>query len=570
MKKLLRIRLGSKTFHYEDCPGHYMDIGGRGLTSKIINDEVPPKADPLGEENKLVIAPGILAGTVAPNNGRISIGAKSPLTGTIKEANAGGSVAQRLARLGIAAVIIEGISKEPAVIRIGKEGVHFIDAGILKGMGNYALIERLKGEYGRNTGIISIGPAGEMMLRASSISVTTPDFKIRMASRGGLGAVMGSKKIKAIIIDDTDGIGASVANPEGLKEAASELSKGILSHPLIEGLKVFGTPILVMMINTANALPTKNYSIGQFADAEKISGEYMVELMNKRPNSNQTHRCMNGCIIGCSNIYTDEKGNEIVSGLEYETIGLVGSNCMIGNLDDIALINRLCNDLGLDTMDVGAAIACAMEAGILPWGDGKAAYAIIESIKDNSDKGKMIGNGCLYTGKALGVSRIPQVKGQSLAAYDPRVLKGTGVTYATSPMGADHTCGNALPSPANPDYNPVSPTGQGDISGFLQRYCAAIDSLGLCLFASLPLLDIPELQRHLIACATSVTGQPYDENYLINLGGEVIKTERHFNTEAGFTSKDDRLPDFFTKEALPGPNTLFDVPDEDLDGTLRF
>jgi len=570
MKKLLRIKLDSKTYLYEDCPAHYMNLGGRGLTSKIISHEVSPKADPLGEENKLVIAPGILAGTVAPNNGRISIGAKSPLTGTIKEVNAGGAVAQKLARLGIAALIIEGKSKELSAIKIDKRGVHFTDAGILKGMGNYALIERLKGEHGDNTGIIGIGPAGEMMLRAANITVTTPDFKIRAAARGGLGAVMGSKNLKAIIVDDTEAQGVKVANPEMLKEAASELSKGILSHPLIEGLKVFGTPILVMMINTANALPTRNYSMGQFADAEKISGEYMVEVMSRRPNSHQTHRCMSGCIIGCSNIYTDEKGNETVSGLEYETLGLVGSNCMIGNLDDVALINRLCNDLGLDTMDVGAAIACAMEAGILPWGDGKGAYALIESIKDDSEKGKMIGNGCFYTGKALGLARIPHVKGQSLAAYDPRVLKGTGVTYATSPMGADHTCGNALPSPANPDYNPAAPTGQKEISGFLQRYFAAIDSLGFCLFASLPLLDIPELQRHLIACAASITGQPLDENYLIALGGEVIKTERGFNTKAGFTSKDDRLPDFFTKEALPGTDTVFDVKEEEIDTTLNF
>ena len=242
----------------------------------------------------------------------------------------------------------------------------------------------------------AIGPGGEKLLKAASVSVTSPDFKIRMASsRVGLGAVMGSKKLKAIIVDDTNAAGIEVNDGAKLKEAAGDLTKGILTHPLMEGLKVLGTPLLVNMINGAGCLPTKNYSIGQFEGAEKISGEFMMESQAKRPNSQATHRCMAGCVISCSNVYTDEAGKEIVSGLEYETLGLVGSNCMISNLYDIAYINRLCNDLGLDTMDVGAAIAVAMEAGVLPWGDGKATYALIEEAGKGTDKGTMIGNGCL-------------------------------------------------------------------------------------------------------------------------------------------------------------------------------
>ncbi len=182
----------------------------------------------------------------------------------------------------------------------------------------------------------------------------------------------------------------------------------------------------------------------------------------------------------------------------------------------------------------------------------------------------MIGNGCLFTGQKLGVKRITTVKGQSLAAYDPRVLKGTGVTYSTSPMGADHTCGNALPSPANPDYNPTASTGQAPVSAFLQWYFAAIDSLGICLFASLPLLDMPDLMKHLIACATAVTGQAPDENYLMNLGISVLKSEKKFNEAAGFTTKDDRLPKFFTKEQLPPSGLVFDVPEAEIDSSLQF
>jgi len=570
MKKLLRIDLSNKKFQYEDVPLAYANLGGRGLTSKIVSEEVPPRTDALGMENKLVFAPGILAATPAPNNSRLSVGGKSPLTGTIKEANSGGAAAQKLARLGIQGIVVEGASPALTMVKVTKDGVTFIPAEGFKGMGNYDLIDKLKAEHGDSSSIISIGPGGEKLLKAASVSVTSPDFKIRMASRGGLGAVMGSKKLKAVIVDDTDAAGIEVSDAAKLKEAAADLTKGILSHPLMEGLKALGTPLLVGMINGAGALPTKNYSSGQFEGAQTISGEYMFETQSKRPNSQASHRCMAGCVISCSNVYTDEKGKEIVSGLEYETLGLVGSNCMISNLDDIAYINRLCNDLGLDTMDVGAAIAVAMEASILPWGDGKAAYALIEESVKGTDKGTMIGNGCLATGQKLGVKRIPTVKGQSLAAYDPRVLKGTGVTYATCPMGADHTAGNALPSPANPTYNPTASTGQAPVSAFLQWYFAAIDSLGICLFASLPLLDMPDLMKHLIACAAAATGQAADENYLMNLGVSVLKSEKKFNDAAGFTTKDDRLPEFFTKEQLPPSGLVFDVSEEEVDTALKF
>lgn len=570
VKKLLRIDLTTKQFKYEEIPAQYANLGGRGLSSKIVSEELPPNVDALGPENKLVLAAGLLAGTAAPNNGRLSVGAKSPLTNGIKETNAGGSAAQKLVRLGIQGVVVDGVSNGLATVKITKDGVTFIENEAMRGMGNYRVIETLKAEYGDNVAIVSIGPAGESCLKAAGVSVTTPDFHVRMAARGGLGAVMGSKNLKALVIDDAGADGLEISNPEKLKEAASSLSKGILSHPLIEGFKQLGTPLLVMMINGAGCLPTKNYSSGQFKEADKISGEHMVEVMGKRPNSKAIHRCMTGCIISCSNVYTDEAGEEIVSGLEYETLGLCGSNCGISDLDDIARINRLCNDLGLDTIETGAAVAVAMEAALLPWGDGKAAYSLIEEVGKGTERGLMIGNGCLATGKKLGAARIPQVKGQSLAAYDPRVLKGTGVTYSTSPMGADHTCGNALPSPANPEYNPTASTGQAAISGFLQQYFAAIDTLGFCLFASVPLLDMPELHKHLIDCATAVTGQAFDENYLINLGASVLKSEKKFNVAAGFTKKDDRLPDFFTREPLSPSGLTFDVAEAEVDSTLDF
>ncbi|MBM4276507.1 MAG: aldehyde ferredoxin oxidoreductase [Deltaproteobacteria bacterium] len=568
MGKIMRVNLSELKFKVEEMPTEYQGLGGRGLSSNIIGREVPPKADPLGPENKLIFSAGILAGTATPNTGRLSVGAKSPLTNGIKEANAGGSVAQKLARLGFQAVIIEGCAKELTMLKVDQSGATFSPASSLKGVGNYELIERMKKEHGNKISIISIGPAGEMKLKAASVTVTTPDFHIRVAARGGLGAVMGSKNLKAVIIDDTGCHPVEAKDKAKFKEAVAALSKAILADPLGPGMRDIGTPVLVMMINSFGCFPTKNYSLGQFEGAEKVSGEYMIELMKKRPNAQPSHRCMEGCIISCSNVYTDEKGKVIVSGIEYETIGLMGSNCMIDDLDTIAHMNRVCNDVGVDTMDIGGAIAVAMEAGQLAWGDGKAALSLVKEI-GKTDRGIMIGNGCRYTGEKLGVKRIPHVKGQCLSAYDPRGLKGVGVTYATSPMGADHTAGLVLPNPGNPSYNPGAPTGQGGPSQFMQSFMAAADTLGLCMMAGMPLLD-PVPQSTLISCVSAFIGESLNEDYLVNLGTPVLKAERKFNNAAGFTEKDDRLPKFFVEEKLPPSGNIFDVPEEEIDSVNKF
>jgi aldehyde:ferredoxin oxidoreductase len=274
---------------------------------------------------------------------------------------------------------------------------------------------------------------------------------------------------------------------------------------------------------------------------------------------------MSGCVINCSNVITDAQGNTVVSGLEYETLALMGANCMIDDIDTIARMNGVCNDVGVDTMDVGGAIAVAMEAGELPWGDGAKALEMVLEIAKGTDTGKMIGNGCKTTGEILGVQRIPHVKGQCLSGYDPRVLKGTGVTYATSTMGADHTCGNALPSPTNPDYDPSAGQGQAPVSQFLQRYFAAVDTLGLCLFAALPPLDIPALQQHLIDSVGSVLDESLGEEYLVRLGEMVLQEEKKFNTAAGIGRTADRLPAFFNQEALSPSGNTFDISEEELD-----
>jgi aldehyde:ferredoxin oxidoreductase len=563
--QILRINLTDRTSSVEELPENYRLLGGRALTARFIADEVPPRCDALGSENKLVFAAGICAGTSVANSGRLSIGAKSPLTGTIKESNSGGSAAQKMARLGYRAVIMEGAASEFVTVEIDRSGVRFKPAAEVEGFGNYRLIDTYRADYGESICILSIGQAGEKALKASAISVTTPDFHIRVAARGGLGSVMGSKKLKALILNDQGCSPVAVADREALTAAAQAFSKGVLGHPLIGALRTFGTPVLVNMMNEMGTIVTKNFSRGKFEGAEKISGERIADLIEKRPNGVAAHGCMRGCIIQCSNVFTNEAGEFVTASIEYETLALMGSNCMIDDIDAIARMNRACNDFGVDTMDVGGAIAVAMEAGLLPWGDAAEAQKIVEEIGSGGDRGLMVGNGVKYTGETLGVQRIPHVKGQCLAGYDPRGLKGTGVTYATSPMGADHTAGNALPSHANPAYNPASATGQGQVSQFLQRYFAAVDSLGLCLFATLPALDIPELQKHLTDCVSAILNEPLGDDYLLQMGGAVLKVEKEYNDKAGFTMQDDRLPEFFTKEALPETGLLFDVPMEELD-----
>jgi len=564
MARILRVDLTSRKSSWEEMPERYKGLGGRGLTSAIVAADVPPKADPLGPENVVVFAPGIIAGTSLPNSNRLSVGGKSPLTGTIKESNSGGSAARKLARLGISALVLRGKSADPVTLRITREGVAFLPASSLWGMGNYAAVERLKAEY-PGTGLITIGPAGEKMLKAAAVVVTSPDYLLRTAARGGLGAVLGSKKVKAISVDDTDGPGVAIAAPKPFQAASKAVTDGVMKHPLTDGLRAFGTSLLVGMMNEMGGLSTRNFSTGRFAAAEKIGGESLAAALSGRKGANPNHSCMVGCVIQCSQVYTGGKGEFVTSGLEFETLGLVGSNCEIGDLDAIARIDRACDDIGLDTIDVGAAAAVAMEAGRIPWGDGARVLEVIESIRRDEPLGLLIGNGCAVTGKALGAARVPVVKGQSLSAYDPRVLKGTGVTYATAPMGADHTCGNALPSPANPGYDPGSPSGQNQVSEFLQSYFAAIDTLGMCLFASIPILESPDLRRELTRAVGAILGVELPEGYLQELGRSVVVAERAFNRLAGFGPGDDRLPGFLRKETLSPGGNVWDVPDEDLD-----
>ncbi|WP_456324711.1 aldehyde ferredoxin oxidoreductase family protein [Desulfonauticus submarinus] len=572
MGKLLRINTKTNEFKFEDLNEEMSLLGGRALTSKIIQKEVPATCHPLGPSNKLVIAPGILSGTPLANSGRISVGGKSPLTGGIKEANSGGTFSQKMAKLGIRGIVLEDRPEQkdsPKVIYLNKNGVQIENMPELANLGTYETCKRLFAKYGNKVGILVIGPAGENLRLAASIQFTDPKGRpARAAGRGGLGAVMGSKGIKAIVVDDTDAPGIKLKDPEAFKEAAKRWTEILRGHAVTgQGLPSFGTAILINIINEAGALPTKNFRSGRFEKAAEVSGEKMAELIQKRGGVVK-EGCHPGCIIQCSQAYVDENGEYITSGFEYETIWAMGPNTLIDNLDDLAQLDRLCDDLGLDTIETGNTIAVAMEGGVIPWGDGKAAQELLKRVYDPKDYlGKIIANGAAFTGEALGVDRVPVVKRQALPAYDPRSVKGVGVTYATTPMGADHTagyavCQNILKVGGNID--PLKKEGNIEVSKNLQIATAAIDSTGFCLFVAFAVLDTDDALETMAKLLSAKTGKNISVDDIVNLGISVLKDEYAFNKEAGFTKSKDQLPEFFSKESLPPHNTIWDFTIDEL------
>ena len=578
MDKILRINMGAEGGPKVSVVplGEYAGLGGRAMTSSVISKEVPPLCHPLSEDNKLVIAPGLLSGTSASQSGRISVGCKSPLTGAIKESNSGGQPSQVLARLGYAAIILEGKPKEGNLYKIfiNKDGVKITPDSSLKLLGNYALVEKMKKEYGDKIACISIGPAGEMKMSAASVAFTDMELRpTRHAGRGGPGAVMGSKGVKVIVLDDTGLSNRTAKDPEKLKTANKAFVDGLRKHPVTgEGLPAFGTNILANVINEAGAYPTNNFLVGRFPGTSKISGETQAETEKARGGI-PTHGCHRGCVIQCSGVYMDKDGHYLTKQVEYETVWAHGANCGIDDLDAIAMMDRLDDDYGIDTIEMGATIGVAMEAGLAKFGDADAAIRLIKEVGKGSDLGRILGNGAAVTGKVFGIERVPVVKGQAMPAYDPRAIQGIGVTYATSTMGADHTAGYAVATnilKVGGYVDPLKPEGQIDLSRNLQIATAAIDSTGMCLFIAFAVLDQPDTFQALIDLLNAFYGLSLTADDVVALGKKVLKMERDFNTRAGFTAKHDRLPEYFKKEPLPPHNVTFQVTDEDLDRVYNW
>ncbi|WP_081963050.1 aldehyde ferredoxin oxidoreductase C-terminal domain-containing protein [Desulfosporosinus sp. HMP52] len=573
--KIYRVNMSKLTFVAEEVPDEWKVLGGRGLTSEIVAKEVEPTSHPLGRKNKLVFAPGLLTGTMAANAGRLSAGAKSPLTGGIKESNSGGTAAQRLAKLGVKALIIEDIPEGDQwyCLHVNKDGVEIKEETELLGKGNYEVIHTLTSRYGENTGVITIGQAGEYKMSAANISVKDPKGHIRSLGRGGLGAVMGSKRIKFITLDDNDGEGIKIQDKEKFKNAAQIFNKGLLSHPVSgDALPKYGTNVLVNILNEAGGLPTKNFRIGQFDGAEKICGETMYDTIMSR-DGDPTHGCHVGCVIRCSQTYNDKDKKYLTSGFEYETIWGFGAGCTVDDLDIIAHVDQICDDIGIDTIETAGTMMVAMEAGLIPWGDGNGILKLFkEEIKKGTPLGRILGNGADFTGQAFGVTRVPTVKHQSIPAYDPRAVKGIGVTYATTPMGADHTAGYSVTSNVlnvGGKIDPLAKEGQIELSRNLQIATASIDSAGLCIFTAFAILDYEPVSHALIDMINAQYGAKLSVDDWFDLGRNILKTERAFNEAAGFTKKDDRLPEFFS-EPVPPHNVTWDFTGEELDKVFEF
>jgi aldehyde:ferredoxin oxidoreductase len=554
--------------------GDYAGLGGRGLTSAIVATEVPADAHPLGPENKLVIAPGLLSGTAASMSGRISVGCKSPLTGGIKEANAGGQAGQLLARLGYAAIVLEGARQgdDLYVVRINKDGVTIKADPSVRRATNYQLMDKFLGEYDKTGAMIAIGTAGEMGYGNSTVSITDMEGRpTRHAGRGGVGAVMGSKGIKAILIDAKGAKTRKPADPEAFKAASKAWVEGLEKHPVTgEGLPAYGTNVLTNVINEAGGLPTRNFATGQFEGASKISGETQAELEVARGGS-ATHGCHRGCIIQCSGTFVDKDGRYVTKQPEYETVWAHGANCGIDDLDVIAELDRLDDDYGLDTIEMGATIAVAMEAGVAKFGDGQAAIALVHEVGKGTPLGRILGAGTATTARVYGIEHAPCVKGQAMPAYDPRAVKGIGVTYATSPMGADHTAGYAVATnilKVGGDVDPLKAEGQAELSKNLQIATAAVDATGMCLFIAFAVLDQPDTFQALVDLLNAYYGWNLDAAGVAAYGSKILAFERDFNQRAGFTSADDRLPRYFKREPLAPHNVTFDVSDAELDSVF--
>ena len=557
-----RVNVRDQSFRREPIPSSWERLGGRGLLARILMDEVPGDCDPLGRENKLIFAPGLLVGHMLSSCDRISVGAKSPLTRGVKESNAGGRTGLQITHLGIKALILEDQPEKSGwwLLHLSTQGVRFEAADDLVGLGVYETANRLLARYGDKVAIALIGPGGERLYSAAGIQNLDKDrVPSRINARGGLGAVMGSKGLKAIVIDARDGSKPPIADPGAFRQAQKEYTKAVIEHPQSELYRDYGTASMTRTTQAFSALPTRNFSSGQFEGAEQISGEFMrQQMLNRGGDCEPAHACMAGCTIRSSNVYGGPDGKMVVSPLEYETIGLMGSNLGIDSLDTIAQLNWMVNDIGLDSIEIGAALGVAAEAGLMEFGDGKRAMELVNEIYKDSETGRFLGNGAASTGRALGVERVPVVKGQAISAYDPRAIKGTGVTYITSPQGADHTDG--LTIRAKVDH--LEPKGQARLSAKAQVNMAGYDTLGACIFAGYGFAAAPQT---IAALLNARYGWDVDKSILKIFGKETLDLERQFNQMAGFTKADDCLPEWMLREPIQPINAVFDVPEEELE-----
>lgn len=531
-------------------------LGGRGIGAKILYDEVDPTIDPLSPKNKLIFAAGPLTGTAAPTGGRYEVSCKSPLTGTITGANSGGEWAAYLRRAGVDVIVFENKAKKPVYLQITDDKYELKSAEKLWGKDTHTTTDMLQKELGKDYRVACIGPAGEKLSRIACVI----NDKHRAAGRGGTGAVMGSKNLKAIAVKGTKKI--EPVNKEAFKKAHDTALKMIKEHSVTgQGLPTYGTAILVNIINENGIFPTRNFQTGVFPEADKISGETMEKtILTKRA------ACF-ACPIGCGRV-TEIKSGKYKSageGPEYETVWAYGAQCGVGDLAPISKANYLCNELGLDTISMGSTIGCAMElyqrgklkkdkiGRELNWGDGDAIVELTEKAGKREGFGNDLAEGSLRLAEKYGAPELSMSsKGQELPAYDPRGAKGHGLHYATCTSGGNHVRGymispEILGIPEKLDR--FATEGKEVWVKNFQDLTAVIDSIGMCLFTSFA-IGAPEYTA-LLAAATGIN---FTVEEVMKIGERIWNVERLFNIKAGFTAEDDTLPKRLLKEPMPeGP-----------------
>jgi aldehyde:ferredoxin oxidoreductase len=546
---MVRVDMGRDTIEIMPFPVEWQLLGGRALTARILCETVDPQCDPLGPNNKLIIAPGLLTGTAAATSGRLSFGAKSPLTRGIKESNSGGNAGQHLARMGIRALVIEGAPADAGTCHglvVDSTGIRLVAADEFAGSWNYDTCRRLAERFPAKASFIVCGPAGEQGLAAASIACTDRDnrYPTRHAARGGLGAVMGSKQLKFIVIDPGKAFSAARVpkRKTGFKECLKRQTKRYLDGPQ---RMAKGTARAVAKAASLNTLPYKNRRAGRPPAEDVVGLDGATILASFAERGGGMHNCMSGCIVNCSNLVNREDGSYLTSALELETLGLLGSNCAVGKWDEVGELDRLCDDIGLDTMETGVAIGVLMDAGRMAWGDVAAMTELLHQVAAGSELGRVVGNGARSVGEFTGHGRVPVVKGQGLPVWDPRVMKATGVTYATSAMGADHTAG-IVTLVGLPHDNLAA------LSQEAQILNAIGDSAGYCQFIGATIRELRPLLEALF-------DRTIADRELIEVGWQCLQAEWDFNRRAGFTESDDDLPACMKAEPVGEWAYVFDV-----------
>jgi aldehyde:ferredoxin oxidoreductase len=546
MRKFLHINLGDRTVETDEIDGEAVVRAGRYLIAKTLLEKGLATVDPLSPENPLIFSAGPFAGSNFSNANRLSVGCKSPLTGGIKESNSGGTFAFALGQLEIAGFTLYGASNDWVVIRITKDGgITYETAEPYMGKGNIEAAALLFEKYGNKVSLGICGPVGEYQGLVAGIAFTDPEGRpARIAARGGVGAVMGSKKVKAIVVDKDKM--PTFHDRKKLMGAVREYNKMLGGDAAIEAFAKLGTAMVGDFTNNIGGLPTRNFSSGQLVTSSdgpfKLGGDYIREVTLER-GGEPTHACMPGCMIRCSNVYVDDKGEELVSPMEYETLGLIGTNCGLDDPDDVARLNHVANDLGVDTIEIGATLGVLMDAGEGAFGDVEFMAKALDDMRRGTERGRILAQGTGRVGKHFKVARVPVIKNQGISAYDPRVIEVTGISMMVTAQGADHTTGN-IPAFVCDGKTTAELT---EASLDIQALCAAADSLGLCLFGR----SVTNVQLDFMVDAlNSAHGTELDASFYLQIGYEALRYEWAFNKEAGFTEEDDELPEFFYDEAL--------------------